>query len=95
MENTLDNTLKRMNIKVPAYIQDYYKSMGEKYGMPYSNYMTMILINYYENEKAKQLISEFNGNLTQMKTMTDGTMTSEEMLKQMKSMIDDMKALDK
>lgn len=87
--------LKRINIRIPVYIQDYYKAQGEKYSVPYTNYIAMVLTQIYEREKEKQLVSEFNETIKQMKTMTDGSMTSEEMLKEFKSIVTNLQELIK
>lgn len=81
MDNALDNTLKRINVKIPAYIQDYYKALGEKYGMPYSNYMAMVLVNYFEKEKEKKVVEDLNNNLNVMRTMS-GNINVDEINKQ-------------
>lgn len=83
-----------MNIKLPDEIIDFYREMGQRYSVPYTNYISMILTQIYEKEKEKQLFSDFNETINQMKTMSDGTMTSEEMLREFKSMVHDLKQLD-
>lgn len=85
---------RRMNIKLPEEIIDFYKEMGDRYSVPYTNYISMLLTQIYEREKEKQLVSDFNETIKQMKTMTDGSMTSEEMLKEFKSMVTDLQKLD-
>lgn len=45
--------IKRINIRLPEYIQDWYKEQGDKYSVPYSNYMAMLLTQFYEKEKEK------------------------------------------
>lgn len=54
-KENIKKDLKRVTIKVPEYIQEFYKEQGEKYTIPYSNYMTLVLTQYYENERNKQL----------------------------------------
>lgn len=81
-----DTEIIRMNIKVPAYIRDYYKSQGEKYSVPYTNYISMLLTQIYENERNKELVSDLNDTLKSLKNNT-GDITAEEMMLQMKDVI--------
>ena len=80
-----DMELKRINIRIPAYIQDYYKAQGEKYSVPYTNYIAMVLTQIHEKEMQKELLQEFNQTMTQMKEMS-GNITAEEMINQFKEM---------
>lgn len=85
-----ETNFKRMNIRLPEHIQDYYKSLGEKYSVPYTNYISMVLTQVYENEQSKILLQEFNETLKSLK-MSTGDVTAEEMinqLQQMKDMVD-------
>jgi len=79
MKNT---GLKRINIRIPAYIQDYYKSKGEKYSVPYTNYIAMVLTQIYEREKEKELFQEFNQTMKQIKEMS-GDVTVDEMMNEL------------
>lgn len=82
----------RMNIRVPDYIRDWYKEQGEKYSVPYTNYISMLLTQTYENEKNKELFQEFNQTMKQMKEMS-GNVTAEEMMlefHQMKKMFKEL-----
>lgn len=85
--------LNRMNIKLPAYIQDYYKKLGEKYSVPYTNYISMILTQIYEKEQEKELVNEFNNTLKDLKQIS-GDVTTEEMMKQFEDMKKMMDKLD-
>ena len=42
--------IKRINIRLPEEIKEWYKEQGEKYSVPYSNYMAMLLTQIYEND---------------------------------------------
>lgn len=84
--------IKRINIRLPEYIQYWYKEQGDKYSVPYSNYMAMLLTQFYEKEKDKELIVEFNETMKSMKE-TSGNITVEEMMneiREMKSIFQDM-----
>ena len=84
--------LKRINIRIPAYIQDYYKAQGEKYSVPYTNYIAMVLTQIHEKEEEKKLVQEFNQTMKQMKEMS-GNVTAEEMMiqfQQLKEMIKEL-----
>ena len=88
-----DMELKRINIRIPAYIQDYYKAQGEKYSVPYTNYMAMILTQNYERQEEKELVQEFNQTMKQMKEMS-GNVTAEEMMIQLQQMKEMVKELE-
>ncbi len=77
--------LKRINIRIPAYIQDYYKAQGEKYSVPYTNYIAMVLTQIHEKEMQKELLQEFNQTMNQMQEMS-GNITAEEMINQFQEM---------
>jgi glycyl-tRNA synthetase beta subunit len=77
-----DMGLKRINIRIPAYIQDYYKSKGEKYSVPYTNYIAMVLTQIYEKEEEKELFQEFNQTMKQVKEMS-GDVTVDEMMNEL------------
>lgn len=78
--------IKRINIRLPEYIQDWYKSQGEKYSVPYTNYMALLLTQYYEKEKDRELVNEFNNTLKNLQSKT-GDVTVDEMLKEMREMM--------
>ena len=88
MKNT---GLKRINIRIPAYIQDYYKSKGEKYSVPYTNYIAMVLTQIYEKEEEKELFQEFNQTVKQIKEMSEDVTVSEMMneLQRIKEMVEE------
>ena len=83
--------LKRINIRIPAYIQDYYKSKGEKYSVPYTNYIAMVLTQIYEKEEEKELFQEFNQTVKQIKEMSEDVTVSEMMieLQRIKEMVEE------
>lgn len=89
-----DMELKRINIRIPAYIQDYYKAQGEKYSVPYTNYIAMVLTQIHEKEEEKQLVQEFNESLKVLNSST-GDVTADEMMKQLKDMQDLITRIDK
>ena len=78
---------KRINIRIPAYIQDYFKAQAKRYSVPYTNYITMVLTQNYEKEEEKELVREFNNVMKQVKEMS-GDVTVEEMFQQLKQMKD-------
>lgn len=88
-----DMELKRINIRIPAYIQDYYKAQGEKYSVPYTNYIAMVLTQIHEKEEEKELVQEFNQTMKQMKEMS-GNVTAEEMMIQLQQMKEMVKELE-
>lgn len=87
------NEIKRINIRIPEYIQDWYKKQGEKYSVPYTNYMALLLTQYYEKEKDRELVNEFNNTLKSIQSTT-GNVTAEEMLQQLKQMQDIISKLE-
>ena len=88
-----DMELKRINIRIPAYIQDYYKAQANRYSVPYTNYISMLLTQIYERETDKELVREFNNAIKQMKEMS-GNVTAEDMIKQMQDIILKVEKLD-
>lgn len=40
----------RINVVISKAVQGYYKSEAERYNLPYTNYMAMILTRIYEND---------------------------------------------
>lgn len=86
--------VRRINIRLPEYIQDWYKEQGDKYSVPYSNYMAMLLTQIYEKEKEKELVVEFN---EMMKTLKDSTgdITAQQMLEEMQIIMKDIDKLEK
>lgn len=88
-----DMELKRINIRIPAYIQDYYKTQANRYGLPYTKYIAMVLIQFYEEDEEKELVKEFNQVMKQMKEMS-GNVTAEQMIKQMQDIISEIDKLD-
>jgi len=88
-----DMELKRINIRIPAYVQDYYKAQANRYSVPYTNYISMLLTQIYERETDKELVREFNNSIKQMKEIS-GNVTAEEMIKQMQDIILKIEKLD-
>jgi len=89
-----DMELKRINVRLPAYIQDYYKAQGEKYSVPYTNYMAMILTQIYEKEEEKEMVKEFSEVMKYMKD-TSGDISVEEMMKEIREMKEMVKDIEK
>ena len=88
-----DNSIKRINIRLPEHIQDYYRKLGEKYSVPYTNYISMVLTQVYENEQSKLLLQEFNETMKSLK-VTAGDVTADEMIKEMQSMMQELNRLN-
>lgn len=83
----MSDRIVRMNIRVPERIRDWYKVQGDKYSVPYTNYISMLLTQIYERETEKELVRDFNNAIKQMKDIS-GNVTVEEMIKQMQEIID-------
>lgn len=84
----------RMNIRVPEHIRDWYKVQGDKYSVPYTNYISMLLTQIYEREIEKELVRELNQIMKQIREMS-GDVTAEEMIKQMQDIILKIDKLEK
>ena len=76
----------RMNIRVPDFIRDWYKEQGDKYSVPYTNYISMLLTQIYEKEEDKKLAREFSNVVKQIKEMS-GDVTAEEMMFQIQELM--------
>jgi len=83
----MNDKIVRMNIRVPEHIRDWYKVQGDRYSVPYTNYISMLLTQIYERETDKELVREFNNAIKQMKEIS-GNVTAEEMIKQMQDIVD-------
>ncbi len=90
----MSDKIVRMNIRVPEYIRDWYKVQGDRYSVPYTNYISMLLTQIYERETDKELVREFNNVIKQMKEIS-GNVTAEEMIKQMQDIILKIDKLEK
>ena len=87
----LDTTVKRINLRLPAYVQDYYKEMGEKYSVPYSNYIAMVLTQLYEQDMDKRLVSELNSSMKMLKDVIGDNPV--QVMDDSKQLIDEIKSL--
>lgn len=76
----------RMNIRVPDFIRDWYKEQADKYSVPYTNYISMLLTQNYEKEEDKKLAREFSNIVKQIKEMS-GDVTAEEMMFQIQELM--------
>lgn len=75
----------RLNIRVPEHIREWYKIQGDKYSVPYTNYISMLLTQIYERETDKELLRDLTNVLRDIKDAT-GDVTAEELLQQLKQM---------
>ena len=83
----MSDKIVRMNIRVPEHIRDWYKEQGDKYSVPYTNYISMLLTQIYERETDKELLRDLSNVLSDIKNLT-GNVTAEEMYQQLKEMQD-------
>lgn len=94
MDKEKNTEVRRINIRLPEYIQDWYKAQGDKYSVPYSNYMAMLLTQIYEKEKEKELVVEFNEVMKTLKDST-GDVTAQQMLEEMQVIMKGIEKLEK
>lgn len=73
----------RVNIRVKEEVREWYREKAGKYNIPYTNYISMILSENFENEQDKDLIREFTEVVKQIKEAT-GNVTAEETLNELK-----------
>lgn len=88
-----DSKIVRMNIRVPEHIRDWFKEQGDRYSVPYTNYISMILTQIYEKEEYKEIVREFSDVMKQMKEMA-GDVTVEDMYQQLRRVQDIISKLD-
>lgn len=88
-----DYEIVRVNIRVPDYIREWYRSQGDKYSVPYTNYMSMLLTQIYEKEKEKELFLEFNELMKGFETAR-GDVSANEMLDQFKEIMAKLNELE-
>lgn len=79
--------LSRVVLRMNPDIVSWYKQKAKSYGVPYTSYITVILGNLYEQEREKELMREFNSTMMDIKNMSDGSMSSEEMVREMQKII--------
>jgi len=89
----MNDKIVRMNIRVPEHIRDWYKEQGDRYSVPYTNYISMLLTQIYERETDKELLRDLNNALSDIKNVA-GNVTAEEMIKQMQDIILKIEKLD-
>lgn len=80
--------LFKVVLKMNPDVVTWYKQRAKFYGVPYTNYMNIVLTNVYEQEIEKELVKEFNSAIVDIKNMSDGSMTSEEMIRDMKKLVE-------
>ena len=90
----MNDKIVRMNIRVPEHIRDWYRAQGDKYSVPYTNYISMLLTQIYERETDKELLRDLSNVLSDIKNLT-GNVTAEEMYQQLKEMQDIIDKLEK
>lgn len=90
----MSDKIVRMNIRVPEPIRDWYKVQGDKYSVPYTNYISMLLTQIYERETDKELLRDLSNVLSDFKKIA-GDVTAEEMIKQMEDIILKIEKLEK
>jgi len=76
----------RLNIRVPEHIREWYKIQGDKYSVPYTNYISMLLTQIYERETEKELLKDFTTVLRDIKDST-GEVNVEELLQQLQYIV--------
>ena len=76
----------RLNIRVPEYVREWYRREADKYSVPYTNYISMLLTQRYETEKEKELLKDFTNVLKDIKDAT-GDVTVEELLQELQYIV--------
>lgn len=49
--NKLDEEIVRVGLRMPKYLKDYYIKESDKYNIGYTNYIVLLLIQYYEQRE--------------------------------------------
>lgn len=83
----MNDKIVRINIRLPDYVRDWFKVQADRYSVPYTNYVSMLLTQIYERETDKELLRDLNNALNDIKKLT-GNVTAEEMFNQLKQMQD-------
>jgi len=83
----MNDKIVRINIRLPDYVRDWFKVQADRYSVPYTNYVSMLLTQIYERETDKELLRDLNNALNDIKNLT-GNVTAEEMFNQLKQMQD-------
>ena len=82
----MSDEVVRLNTRVPEYIRDWYKTEADKYSVPYTNYISMLLTQRYERETEKELLKDFTNVLKDIKDATDDV-DAEELLQQLQYIV--------
>ena len=77
----------RLNIRVPRYLQEWYKVQADKYSVPYTNYISMLLTQIYERETEKELLKDLTTLLKEVKD-SSGDFTVEEIEEMLQQLLD-------
>lgn len=83
----MNDKIVRINIRLPDYVRDWFRVQADRYSVPYTNYVSMLLTQIYERETDKELLRDLNNALNDIKNLT-GNVTAEEMFNQLKQMQD-------
>ena len=83
----MSDKIVRMNIRVPRYLQEWYKVQADKYSVPYTNYISMLLTQIYERETEKELLKDLTTLLKEVKD-SSGDFTVEEIEEMLQQLLD-------
>ena len=83
----MSDKIVRMNIRVPRYLQEWYKVQADKYSVPYTNYISMLLTQIYEKEIGKELLKDLTTLLKEVKD-SSGDFTVEEIEEMLQQLLD-------
>lgn len=83
----MSDNIVRMNIRVPRHLQEWYKVQADKYSVPYTNYISMLLTQIYERETGKELLKDLTTLLKEVKD-SPGDFTVEEIEEMLQQLLD-------
>lgn len=78
----------RVTMRMNKEIVDWYKAKADSYSIAYTSYMALLLTNIYEQEQVKEVNKKLSENMSSISSMSDGSMSAEEMIKAMQKMIE-------
>lgn len=90
-----DNVDVRLNIRIPRYLQQFYKDRADDLSIPYTNLISLILYNYYADQTNKFVSNQIKDLLSVLEDKNN--ISSAEIILQIKEVLNrqvDYKAYD-
>lgn len=87
LKKVKDNHDVRLNIRLPKYLQEFYKDRANDLAIPYTNLITLILYNYYADQNNKFLSTQIRDLLEILEQQSEH-ISKKEMLDQIRYVLE-------